>query len=366
MSGVWGENLKISLFGESHGPGLGIVVNGLPAGIKLNLEYIRRELERRAPGRSELTTSRREADKFEIVSGYFRGKTTGAPLCFLIRNQDRESADYEKNKELMRPGHADYPARIKYAGFNDYRGGGHFSGRLTAPLVLAGAIAEQILEARNITIGSHILRIAEIAEEGFDALNIGAECLRELRQKAFPVLNEGQGKLMQQRILQAKEARDSVGGVTETAVVGLPVGLGSPFFDSVESKLAHLLFAVPAVKGLEFGDGFALSALQGSQANDAFRWQDGEVKTETNHCGGILGGLSTGMPLLFKTAFKPTPSIGKPQRTVDLARRENAELVLEGRHDPCIVLRAVPVVEAMAALALLDLLMEKDGTAWMV
>ncbi len=364
MSGVWGEYLKISLFGESHGQGIGIVINGLPAGIELDLDYIRRELDRRAPGKSSLASARQEKDKFEIISGIFHNRTTGAPFCCLIRNEDQHSGDYEEIKDIMRPGHADYTARIKYSEFNDYRGSGHFSGRLTAPLVLAGAIAKKILLSREVVIGSHIAGIAEVNELLFDAVAIGRDILQELVIKEFPVLTPEKGILMKDRILQAHAEHDSVGGVVETAVTGLPVGLGSPFFDSVESKLAHLLFSIPAVKGVEFGEGFRLSQMQGSQANDSFSWRDGQVKTATNNCGGIQGGITNGMPVIFRTAFKPTPSIGLAQKTVDMVKKEDVEINIKGRHDPCIVVRAVPVVEAMAALALLDLMIEKDGISW--
>ena len=360
MSSVWGEYLKISLFGESHGPGIGLVINGLPAGLEIDADYINRELARRAPGTSKLTTSRREKDEFEIISGVFQDRTTGAPLCFLIRNEDKRSRDYEELKDIMRPGHADYTARVKYSGFNDYRGGGAFSGRLTAPLVLAGAIAKKILSAKGIALGSHILSIADIREEVFDAVQLSSSTLLELNAREFPVLNEEKGLLMKDKIIRAREQQDSVGGVLETAVVGVEAGIGSPFFDSVESKIAHLLFSIPGVKGVEFGEGFALSRMKGSQANDAFHLQAGQVQTITNRCGGIQGGITNGMPLTFKTAFKPTPSIGRIQKTVNLATRQEVELQIKGRHDPCIVLRAVPAVEAAAALALLDLILERE------
>ena len=320
MSGVWGEYLKLSIFGESHGKGVGIVLNGLPAGIELDLDFMHSELGRRAPGKSSLATARQEADDFEILSGLFNNRTTGAPLCAIIRNKDHHSGDYEDLKNTIRPGHADYTGRIKYLGFNDYRGGGHFSGRLTAPLVLAGAIAKQILSMRGVVIGSHILSIGDLSEETFDPLLNNPEDLRELREKGFPVLDEAKGIAMKEKILQLKAEQDSIGGVVETAVTGLPVGLGSPFFDSAESKLAHLLFSIPAVKGVEFGAGFRITQLRGSEANDQFSWQDGQVRTLSNHSGGIQGGLTNGMPLIFRTAFKPTPSIGKKQKTVDLVR----------------------------------------------
>lgn len=365
MSGVWGDNIKLAIFGESHGKAIGITISGLAPGIGLDLDFIRREIQRRTPGRSALATARKEDDEFEIVSGYFQNKTTGAPLCLLIWNNDQRSGDYEELKYTPRPGHADFTAFHKYDGCNDYRGGGHFSGRLTAPLVLAGAIAKQILAQRGIVIGSHIVRIGGVQDELFGPVAISPEILRDLTRKEFPVLDEERGKVMQEKILEAKLEQDSVGGVVETAVVGLPVGLGSPFFDSVESKIAHLVFAIPAVKGIEFGAGFKLAEKKGSEGNDPFICQEGQVKTLTNNNGGIQGGITNGMPVLFRTAIKPTSSIGKKQRTVNLVTLEEAELAIKGRHDPCIVPRAVPVLEAVAALALMDLMIEKDGISWM-
>lgn len=366
MSGTWGEYLKLSLFGESHGKCVGIVINGLPAGIKLDQEFIRSELYRRAPGRNALSTSRQEKDEFEIISGYFNDHTTGSPLTCVIWNKDQHSGDYEDLKNNLRPGHADYTAMIKHSGFNDYRGGGHFSGRLTAPMVLAGAIAKQILRKKNIAIGSHILSIGNIREDSFDELDLDANLIQELAGRDFPVLNGGKGEEMQERILLAKAEEDSLGGVVETAAVGLPVGVGSPFFDSLESKIAHLLFSVPAVKGVEFGTGFAIARMKGSEANDSFVYVNGKVETLTNHNGGILGGISNGMPVIFRAALKPTPSISKTQSTVNISRKEEVEIRIKGRHDPCIVPRAVPVVESAAALAILDLMIEKDGITWMI
>jgi len=365
MSGVWGEYIKLSIFGESHGKGIGITVSGLPAGIELNMGEISKELKRRAPGRSPLATARQEDDAFEILSGYFQNRTTGSPICCIIWNKDQHSTDYDEIKNLLRPGHADFTAKSKYGGCNDYRGGGHFSGRLTAPLVLVGAIAKQILGKRNITTGSHILSIGDIREKNFDPVEIDNILLQEMIEKSFPVLSEEQGSKMQTRILQAKAEHDSIGGVVETAVVGLPTGLGSPFFDSVESQLAHLLFSIPAVKGVEFGAGFAITQMSGSEANDVFILEDGKVKTQTNHSGGIQGGITNGMPIIFRTAFKPTASISQGQKTVDIEKMVETEIHIRGRHDPCIVQRAVPVVEAVTAIALLDRIIEKEGTAWM-
>ncbi|MCM8711600.1 chorismate synthase [Clostridium sp. SYSU_GA19001] len=356
MSGVWGQRIKFSIFGESHGKGIGITIDGLPSGIKLDLEEIQFEMGRRAPGKNEFSTPRNEKDSFEILSGYFNESTTGTPLCAVIWNKDQHSKDYSELKNAMRPGHADYTGFIKYKGFNDYRGGGHFSGRLTAPLVFAGAIAKQILAEKDIYIGSHIYQIGNIYDTPFDKVNIELTSLKELHKKSFPVINEQKEEEMKNAILEAKKNLDSVGGVIEAAAINLPAGLGSPFFDSVESTLAHLLFSIPAVKGVEFGAGFSISSLRGSQANDEFYIENGKVQTLTNNNGGILGGITNGMPLIFKAAFKPTPSIGKPQKTVNISKMENTELEVRGRHDPCIVQRAIPVVEAVTAMAVLDLL----------
>lgn len=361
MSGTWGNGIKLSIFGESHGKAIGINIDGLKAGIPLDLEYISREMQRRAPGKSEFSTPRREGDEYEILSGFFEGRTTGTPLCAVIYNSDRRSGDYTKLKNIMRPSHADYTGYVKYGGFNDYRGGGHFSGRLTAPLVFAGAVCKQVLESRGIFIGSHIRSIGEEQDRLFDAVNIDADTLRLLRDRAFPVLDEKCEAAMKAVIARAKEKRDSVGGIVETAVVGAVPGIGEPFFDSVESTLAHLIFSIPGVKGLEFGAGFGISGLRGSEANDGYYIEKDTVRTYSNNNGGILGGITDGMPLIFRTAFKPTSSIGVVQRTVDMEKKQNTEIEIQGRHDPCIVPRAVPVVEAAAAIALLDLIICSEG-----
>jgi chorismate synthase len=354
MSGTWGNRIKFSIFGESHGKAVGVTIDGLEPGTELDLESIRREMARRAPGKSGLSTPRQEEDSFEILSGFFNGKTTGTPLCAVISNRDQHSRDYEKTRNLMRPSHADYTGHVRYMGFNDYRGGGHFSGRLTAPLVFAGAVCRQVLEGKGITIGSHIRSIGSIEDSPFSLAGTDAEMLGSLREKDFPVIDEQQGEAMQKLILEAREDRDSVGGVIEAAAVGLPAGIGDPFFDSLESTLAHLLFSVPGVKGLEFGAGFAVAGMKGSEANDEWLVEEGRVRTRTNNNGGIIGGITNGMPVVFRVAVKPTPSIGKPQRTVDIEKMENETLEITGRHDPCIVVRAVPVIEAVTAMALLD------------
>ncbi|WP_432662901.1 chorismate synthase [Wukongibacter baidiensis] len=361
MSSMWGKNIRISIFGESHGKAIGVVIDGLPSGIELDMEYINKEMKRRAPGRNKISTPRKEGDSFEILSGFFNGKTTGTPLSSVIFNTNQRSRDYEAAKSLLRPGHADYTGYVRYSGFNDYRGGGHFSGRLTAPLVFAGAVAKQILERDNIIIGSHIKSIGNIEEESFDLVNIDDSLLKSLRDKEFCVIDDEKGNEMQEHILKVKEEKDSVGGVIEAAVVNLPVGIGSPMFEAVESKLAQILFSIPAVKGVEFGIGFDITKIRGSEANDELYIDDGDIKAYSNNNGGILGGITNGMPIIFRTAIKPTPSIGKSQRTVNVSKGVNTKLETEGRHDPCIVPRAVPVVEAATALALLDLMMEKDG-----
>lgn len=358
MSGVWGKNIKLSIFGESHGRAIGINIDGLEPGIKLDIDAIKREMARRAPGRSPLTTARKESDNFEILSGYFNERTTGTPLCAIIRNADEHSKDYSNLKTLMRPGHADYTGNIRYNGFNDYRGGGHFSGRITAPLVFAGAIAKQILANKGIVIGSHIISIEKIKEPSFEDTNLTDEILKKLSQDVFPVIEKKTGDKMQELILKVKKDLDSVGGVVETAILNLPAGIGSPFFDSVESHLSQLIFSIPATKGLEFGKGFEITSLKGSQASDEFYIKNDVIKTTSNNNGGILGGITSGMPVVFRTAIKPTASISINQHTIDIKNRKNADLLVKGRHDPCIVPRAVPVIEACAAIAILDLILD--------
>ena len=354
MSGQWGKKIKYSIFGESHGKGIGITIDGLPPGIKLDMDFINNLMQRRAPGRDEFSTTRGEGDRVEILSGCFNGYTTGTPLCSFIFNENQNSKDYSKLKDLARPGHADFTGKVKYSGFNDYRGGGHFSGRITAPLVFAGAVAKQILLDKGIIIGSHILSIGNVFDSYFDGVNLKDQQLIDVLKKNFPVLNDIKGEEMKNIILKAKGESDSVGGIIEGAILNLPCGLGEPFFDSIESNLAQLLFSVPAVKGVEFGIGFDITKLRGSQANDVPFIKKDIVKMKTNNNGGINGGISNGMPIVFRVAMKPTPSIGKFQNTIDMARGENSELSIAGRHDPCIVLRALPVIEACAAMSILD------------
>lgn len=355
MSATWGKKIRYTIFGESHGKGIGITIDGLPPGFEIDLAEITREMARRAPGQNSLSTARQEKDAFTIWSGFINGKTTGTPLCAIIENQDQKSADYDALEQKFRPGHADYSGYIKYNGFNDIRGGGHFSGRLTAPLVFAGSIAKQILHQENIVIGSHIQRIGSITAPRFNAAHIEHELLQQLGHQSFSVIDPLIGQQMQECILSAKSAGDSVGGIIETAAIHPPAGLGDPFFDSLESTLSHLLFSIPGIKGVEFGAGFAIAEMHGSVSNDAIYSENAIIKTATNHNGGILGGITNGMPLIFRVAMKPTPSIHLEQHTVN-AKGENVTLVVGGRHDPCIVPRAVPVIEAVTAMAILDIL----------
>lgn len=346
--------MKYVIFGESHGPAIGVTLTGVPAGLELDMDAITREMARRAPGRSALSTARREDDQPEILSGVFEGKTTGAPLCAVIANTDTRSQDYTRTKDLARPGHADYPARVRYQGYNDYRGGGHFSGRLTAPLVFAGAVAKQILARRGVFVGAHISSVYGIS----DQLLEDWDSLRAVADKDFPVLDDQAGEQMQQAILEAKDEQDSVGGAIECAVFGLPAGLGGPDFgENAEGIFSQYLFAVPAVKAVGFGAGAAFALMRGSEANDPlYMDDDGAVRAEQNCAGGINGGITNGMPLVFEVTMRPTPSIARTQFTVDMVKGENAVLELHGRHDPCVVHRAVPVIEAAAALAACELL----------
>ena len=360
MSGIWGKNVKISIFGESHGAAIGVTIDGLPAGIELDLDYINLEMQRRAPGKNKMSTSRKEGDEFEILSGYFNGKTTGTPLCSIIRNSNQKSRDYDKIKSIIRPSHGDYPGHIKYDGHNDYRGGGHFSGRITAPLVFAGALAKYILEKEGILVASHIKSIENIKAKNLDYVDIDRDLMKDIKNKELPVIDDALGEEMREAIHLAREDGDSVGGIIEGMVLDIDPGLGAPFFDSIESRLSHALFSIPGVKGIEFGLGFEISKLRGSKANDEYYIENQVIKTYSNNNGGVTGGITNGMPIIFRVAIKPTPSISKPQRTVDISTMENTEIEVHGRHDPCIVQRAVPVVEAACALTILDFFLEKE------
>lgn len=347
MSNTFGTALKLSIFGQSHAPAIGMTLEGLPSGFSPDLGALQDFLNRRAPGQGAHTTSRKEPDAPEFVSGLVAGRTCGAPLCALIRNTNVRSQDYVNLQELPRPSHADYPARIKYGDAHDGRGGGKFSGRLTAPLCIAGGLCLQLLQQRGIQIGAQILQIGKAKNPPFDPIS-----------PEIPSAYSTPTEEMLQEIAAAKAESDSVGGIIECAVTGLPVGLGEPMFDGLENKLAQLLFAIPAVKGVEFGSGFACASMRGSEHNDPYYVnQEGLVQTRSNHAGGILGGLSTSMPLIFRAAFKPTPSIARPQESVSFSGQEEL-LEIKGRHDPCIVPRAVPCVEAAAAIGILDALLE--------
>ncbi|WP_300624300.1 chorismate synthase [uncultured Megasphaera sp.] len=354
MNNTFGRSAALTIFGESHGVSIGAVLDGLPAGEAIDWDAVRTEMARRAPGRNAMSTARSEADAFEVQSGFFNGYTTGTPLCAVIRNGDHRSKDYDQLRHIMRPGHADYSGKIRYGGYNDFRGGGHFSGRLTAPLVFAGAVASQILKRRGVAVGAHILQIGLVRDASFHPLGEDEALFESLKQETLPVLDKTKQSEMEGEIMAAKGDLDSVGGVIECMITGLPAGLGNPFFDSVESALSHMMFSVPAVKGVEFGDGFALASMRGSGANDAFYYDGAAVKTKTNRNGGINGGITNGMPVLFRVGIKPTPSISRLQETIDTDTQENCTLEIKGRHDPCIVQRAVPVVEAAASWAILD------------
>lgn len=357
MSSHIGKNITVSIFGQSHSQAIGAVIDGLPAGFAVDMEKVRAFMARRAPGRAAYATARKEADEPILLSGLADGKTCGASLAMLIQNGDTRSKDYEQLRDIPRPGHADYTANLRYGGFQDVRGGGHFSGRLTAPLCFAGAICLQMLEQRGIFIGAHIASIAGVADTPFCPTQICPEELRAVSSKPFAVISDDAGAAMQEKIAAAKADLDSVGGIIECAAIGFPAGVGDPMFDGLENRLAAALFGIPAVKGLEFGAGFAAAQMLGSQNNDPFFFEGDRVLTKTNHAGGILGGISTGMPLLFRLAFKPTPSIARAQDSVSLSQGEPRKLEITGRHDPCIVPRAVPVVEAVAAIVLLDALL---------
>lgn len=356
MASYLGEHIHVSVFGQSHSPAIGVVVDGLPAGERVDMEELGRFLKRRAPGQNATSTPRKEADLPQFLSGLVDDVTCGAPLAALIENTNTRSQDYAQLRDKPRPGHADFTAQVKYGGFQDVAGGGHFSGRLTAPLCIAGGICLQMLKRRGIEVAAHIASVAGEADRPFDPMGESVETMDALKRAPFPVLDEKAGERMRKVILQAKEEGDSVGGIVECLVTGVPAGLGEPMFGGMENRLAAALFGIPAVKGVEFGAGFGVATMRGSENNDSFTVKNGKVVTQTNHAGGILGGITNGMPLVFRLAFKPTPSIAKQQQTVSLSKKQVEELVVTGRHDPCIVPRAVPVVEAVTALVLSDLL----------
>jgi chorismate synthase len=349
-------NLSVSIFGESHGAGIGAVINGLPSGIELDMEKILDFMARRAPKKDGMSTRRSEKDMPEILSGYYNGKTTGTPLAAVIRNTDTRSQDYGNISTAARPGHADYTGFERYSGANDPRGGGHFSGRLTAPLVFAGAVCAQILEKHGIYSCAHILAIDGVYDDSFDPLCLPFDLTERIKKSEMPLINEEKADGMKERVKAASEQLDSVGGIIECAVAGLPAGIGSPMFDGLENRISQAVFGIPAIKAIAFGKGFGFAEMRGSQANDPMRMKDGAVICESNNNGGILGGISDGMPLIFTVAVKPTPSIAQPQETVDFIKMKDTTLTIKGRHDACIVPRAVPAVEAAANIAILSYL----------
>lgn len=361
MKNTFGNNISVTLFGESHGNAIGAVVDGLAPGIKVDEEYIRHVLSLRRPA-GDISTSRREPDNFVIESGVYNGVTTGTPICILIENTDKRSNDYGKMSDIARPSHADYAAYCKYHGYEDYRGGGHFSGRITAALCAVGGILLPALSEKGIKIGTHIKSIGTVCDRDFADIE---KDINSLSNMEFAALDDEKAEQMKQTILAAKSNLDSVGGVLETAVIGLDAGVGEPFFDSIESMLSHALFSIPGVKGVEFGAGFGISAMTGSQANDEFYIDDSKVKTKTNNSGGINGGITNGMPVLFRCAMRPTPTIAKEQNTVDFKALENTTLAAAGRHDPCIVHRARVVVDCITAITLCDMLVGRYGTDWL-
>lgn len=352
----FGSKIKLTIFGESHGEGIGAVVDGIPAGVKLDMDKILIQMSRRAPGKDKTATPRVEKDLPKIISGVLNGVTTGAPIACVIENTNTKSGDYSNLLETPRPAHSDYTAFVKYGGNNDIRGGGHFSGRLTAPIVFVGSLIRQILEQKGIFIAAHISSIGSVNDTRFNPVYIPADLIERLNQETFALIDRDKEQPMRCVVEAARKELDSVGGTVECAVVGMPVGVGGPLFDGIEGRLSQAIFAIPAVKGVEFGSGFDCTALRGSENNDPFEYKDGKVITTTNNAGGILGGISDGMPVIFRAAFKPTPSIAREQSSVNLSTRENTTISVKGRHDPCIVPRAVSVVEAMAAIAIFDMI----------
>lgn len=363
MRGHFGQHFQLTIFGESHGDAIGMVIDGIPAGTPIDEAQIARHMARRAPGSDPTATLRREADRVRIVSGLFEGRATGTPLCGLIENTNTRSGDYAALRAKMRPGHADYAGQVKYGGYSDPRGGGHFSGRLTAPLVFAGSIARQLLAQSGVVIGAHIAAIEGAADAAFDPVRVDADTLLALHERRFPLLAPDRESALRARIAAAKAEGDSVGGVIECAAVGVPAGVGSPFFGSVESVLSSLLFSIPAVKSVAFGDAAWMAGARGHETNDAMAYApDGRVVCLTNHNGGVTGGITNGMPIVLRVCIKPTPSIARPQQTVDLHAHADTTLCVAGRHDPCIVPRAAVVVESALAIALCELMMDDAAT----
>jgi len=361
MKNTFGNSISVSIFGESHGNMIGALIDGLAPGIFVDEEHIKRKLALRRPS-GDISTKRRESDEYKIVSGVFGGYTTGTPICILIPNEDKKSSDYEYIKNTPRPSHADFAAECKYHGFQDYRGGGHFSGRITAPLVAAGALIESALIKKRITVASHISSLHGICDRGFSDIERDAKLLTE---SDFPALDENAREAMKNEILKARELGDSVGGVLESVITGIPSGVGEPFFDSVESVVSHILFSIPGVKGVEFGRGFGFADVYGSEANDNFTVRNGKIETATNNSGGINGGITNGMPIVVRCAVKPTPSIRLVQQSVNLKTMKEEEISISGRHDPAIIHRARAVVDAALAIAMSDMLTQRFGTDYL-
>ena len=358
MSSTYGESLKLSIFGQSHGPAIGMTLDGIPAGLPVDVEKLQSFLNRRAPGQNDWSTPRKEEDRPEFLGGVLDGYTCGAPIAAVIYNKNTRSDDYDNLKDCPRPGHADYTAQIKYGGYQDAAGGGHFSGRLTAPLCIAGGLCKQWLEEMGIHVGAHIYTIQGMDDTAFNPLSPQFDSI----SSEFPVINDEMGQLMKERINTARSHSDSVGGMIECAITGLPAGLGEPMFGGVESRIAQIVYGIPAVKGIEFGAGLAFAYDPGSEMNDPYCVENGKITAATNNAGGILGGITTSLPVIFRVIMKPTPSISKPQQSVSISKMENTPLVVKGRHDPCIVPRAVPVVEAAAAIAIYDLILGNTQT----
>jgi len=355
MSSMWKNNISFSIFGESHGKAIGVVIDNLPSGEYIDMDKVAEFMQRRSPKTDGTSTFRSEKDVPEIVSGLLNERTTGTPLCAIIQNTDTKSKDYNNVAKLARPGHADYTGNIRYKGFNDIRGGGHFSGRLTAPLCFAGAVCSQILERRGIYIGAHLAQIHNIKDKSFDAVNVSRDDILAVRNKKFPTISDEKGQMMVEDILKARSGLDSLGGIIECACVNLPAGIGSPMFDGLENTISQLVFGIPAVKGIEFGAGFNVANMTGSQNNDNFFIDDrNRVRTKTNNHGGILGGISSGMPIICRVAIKPTSSIAQAQETIDYSNMTNDVIEIKGRHDPCIVPRALPGVESAMSIAILS------------
>ncbi len=360
MSSEFGKKLKIQVFGQSHSEAIGVVIDNLPCGFEIDFDKVSSFMKRRAPGNDIFSTPRKEEDEVEIVSGIYKGVTCGAPLCAMIRNKNVVSKDYDLMADIPRPSHADYAAHKKYKGYNDIRGGGHFSGRLTAPLCFAGAVAMQYLNSFGIYIGAHISSVGSVKDKLYNSVSMTKEELMSASEKDFPVLDDMSASLMRAEILNAKQKGDSIGGSIECAAIGLPVGIGQGMFGGVENNISAAMFAIPALKGIEFGSGFSGCSMRGSEYNDSYFLDNNKVKTNSNNNGGVTGGLTTGMPLIFRVAIKPTPSVFTEQNSISFSKNENVKLQINGRHDPCILKRALPVVEAVCAFTLLDMILYNE------